>query len=129
MDNNIALLKLFPGISKALVTAILNTKGLKGLIIESYGSGNTTSQNWFIALLNNAIKKGLHIVNVTQCPGGMVNMGQYQSSAQLQKIGVISGKDITTEAAIVKLMYLLGAKIDKEDMKIIFETSLRGEIS
>ncbi|MEO1030713.1 MAG: asparaginase [Bacteroidota bacterium] len=129
LDTNIGILKLFPGISKPLVEAILNTDGLKGLIIESYGSGNATTEKWFIGLLKEAIDKGLHIINVTQCSGGGVIMGKYATSAQLRSIGVISGKDITTEAAVAKLMYLLGYNISPEEFQFYFEKPLRGEMT
>lgn len=129
MDTNIGLLKLFPGISRPICEAIFTSKLIKGLIIETYGSGNATTEPWFLELIENSVRNGLHIVNVTQCVGGSVNMGQYETSSELKTLGVISGKDITTEAALTKLMYLLGENVDKKEFKTIFETSLRGELS
>ena len=129
MDTNVAILKLFPGISKPLLEAVLKRSSLRALIIETYGSGNATTEAWFIELLRYAIDKGLHVVNVTQCVGGGINMGQYLTSAKLNEIGVISGKDITTEAAITKLMFLLGQEIPQEKFKLAFETPLCGEMT
>ncbi len=129
LDKNVALIKLYPGISEHVLQSIFETPHLRGVILETYGAGNCTTESWFVELLEKAIIKGIHIVNVTQCSGGSVIMGHYETSSQLRSIGVISGKDMTTEAAISKLMYLLGQKIATEDFKTIFETSLRGEIS
>jgi len=129
LNNNVAILKIFPGITKTVVESILCSKGLKGVIIETYGSGNAPTENWFVELLKGALNKGIQIINVTQCIGGSVIMGQYETSIELEKIGIISGNDITTESALAKLMYLLGENIPKNKFKTFFETSLRGEIS
>ncbi|MCA0152652.1 asparaginase [Winogradskyella sp. 2Y89] len=129
LDTNIGVLKLFPGISEPFVETVLSAKNLRGLIIETYGSGNATTEKWFINQLKNAINRGLYIINVTQCSGGSVIMGQYETSSQLKSIGVISGKDITTEAAVAKLMYLIGYNIKVEEFQYYFEKPLRGELT
>lgn len=129
LSTNIALVKLFPGISLAFLKSVLATPNLKSVILETYGAGNCTTEAWFIALLEETINKGIHIINVTQCAGGSVMMGHYETSNQLKDIGVISGKDISTEAAISKLMFMLGQKTAPEIFKAMYETSLRGEMS
>ncbi|MEY2870019.1 MAG: hypothetical protein RIR01_2522 [Bacteroidota bacterium] len=129
LDTNVVILKLFPGINKNVLSAIIGIPNLRGIVLETYGSGNATTEEWFLDSIQQAIAKGIYVVNVTQCSGGSVNMGQYETSSDLKKIGVLSGKDITTEAAITKLMFLLSQNIAVEDFKMMFEKSLRGEMT
>ena len=128
LDTNVIILKLFPGISEQVIAAVVAIPNLKGIVLETYGAGNAPTDEWLLAVLQKAIQNGIHIINVTQCSGGSVRMGQYETSTALREIGVVSGNDITTEAAITKLMYLLGQNELAANFKEQFETSLRGEI-
>lgn len=128
-DTNVAIMKLFPGINRNLVSAIVRTKGLRGLIIETFGSGNAPTYKWFIDELKYFIDKGGIIFNVTQCHGGSVEMGLYETSRQMLAAGVISGKDITSEASVTKLMHLLGRFSSREKVVPLLMKSLAGEIA
>lgn len=127
--KNIVLLKLFPGISQAVVKHIFDTPNLDGIIIEAFGSGNAPTDDWFIKLLKQALKKNIPVVDITQCVAGSVVLGKYETSAQLLEMGLINGYDITTEAALTKLMYILSNTHTKDNLKKLFESSLRGEIT
>ncbi|WP_298341401.1 asparaginase [uncultured Algibacter sp.] len=129
LNENIAVVKLYPGITESVLKSIFETSNLKAVIIETYGAGNCTTESWFIDILKKYIFKGVHIINITQCAGGSVMMGHYETSSLLKKIGVISGKDITTEAAVGKLMFLLGQNIPAKTFKTIYEKPLRGEMN
>ena len=128
-DENVVILKIFPGIGKLVFENILNIPGLKGVVLESFGSGNIPSSRWMISQIKNAIKRKIIFLNITQCQGGAVRMGQYETSAELLSAGVVSGKDMTSEAAITKLMFLLGQGLDHEEIKLHLNKSLIGEIS
>lgn len=128
MQAKVMVLKLFPGLSAEVLEAVLSCKHLQGIVLETFGSGNAPNESWFLNPLKKAIENGIKIVNVTQCSGGSVSMGTYETSTQLKSIGVISGKDITTEAALTKLMYLIGNQTSDQQFKSAFETPLFGEM-
>ena len=127
-EPNILLVKLFPGINKETINHLFSTPNLKGMIFETYGSGNITNEKWFLKALKIIIDKKIPVVNVTQCAGGSVDMNIYSTNIIYRNIGIISGKDISTEAAVTKLMFMLGQNIPANNFKTKFETSLRGEM-
>jgi L-asparaginase len=129
LDNSVLILKLFPGIAEIVVKSALNIVGLKGIILETYGAGNAPTDAWFIEALTEAINKGIVIYNVTQCKGGAVDMGKYETSMKLSQIGVIGGYDITTESAIAKMMYLFGQGYGGAELKRLLMIPLRGELT
>ncbi len=130
MDPNIAILKLYPGITQNVVQSVLETKDLRGVVLETYGAGNSNKSPWFLNLLEQAVNRGIIIISVTQCKGGgAVNEGKYESSFLLGKLGIVSGFDIITESAVTKLMYLLGRENNMGNIKSLLSKSLRGEMT
>ncbi|AWV98194.1 asparaginase [Arcticibacterium luteifluviistationis] len=128
LNTDVLILKLFPGISNAFVKQILATENLEAVVLETYGSGNASSDEGFLRLLKEASKNGIIIYNVSQCSGGEVRQGDYDTGKGLQNAGVISGKDITTEAAVCKLMYLLAMGNPISETKRLLQENLRGEV-
>lgn len=128
-DDNVVILKMFPGINQKVFNSILNIQGLRGVVLETFGSGNVPTSPWLIGCIKKAIRNGIIVLNITQCEGGRVMMGQYETSMELLNAGVVSGKDMTSEAAITKLMFLLGQGLKNEEIKLYLNKSLRGEIS
>lgn len=128
LDPNIALLRVFPGMTPEVVKAIVNNSSIKGIVLESYGSGNTMNFDWFLNCLKDAIKEGKVILNVSQCMGGKVVQGKYETSKMLNDIGVFSGRDITTESALAKMMFVLGTEKEKSKIGELLTSSIAGEI-
>jgi L-asparaginase len=128
-SDQITILKLFPGINRKYMDAIFSIKNLRAVILETYGSGNAPSEDWFTKRIKKAVDEGIIMLDVTQCSRGSVELGRYETSRTLQEAGVISGYDITTEAATTKLMILLAQNLEPSEIKMLLNKSLKGEIT
>jgi L-asparaginase len=127
-NANIAVLKMYPGITENAVRAITESSA-EAIVLEAFGSGNTTTAAWFINCLKEAIANNKIILDISQCKGGSVQLGVYETSRKLQKMGILSGYDLTFEAAITKLMYLLGQDLSIDEVKRLLEISIAGELT
>ena len=129
LDTDVAILKIFPGMGENRVRALFATEGLRAVILETFGSGNAPTQKWFLDIISEADRRGLIIMNITQCIAGCVDMEAYATGIELKKMGVVSGYDSTLEAALAKLFYLMGKYADNDVVKRELNKNLRGEIS
>jgi L-asparaginase len=129
LNSNITIIKLFPGLTSEILDAMLHAEGLKGVVLETYGAGNAPRHDWFYESLHDAVQRGIIIINVSQCDAGSVQMGRYETSLNLLKAGVISGYDLTSEAAVTKLMFLLGQNLSHNEIKELMQTPICGELT
>jgi len=129
LDTRVGILKIHPGITPEVVRYFLYSPETRAVIIETYGSGNAPSGQWFVDIVREAVESGKIIVNVTQCLTGTVNMNIYATGKSLEKAGVVNGYDSTTESALAKLFFLMGKSTDNEWVRQMMARNLKGEIS
>jgi L-asparaginase len=127
MDDRVALMKIFPGFSTSVYKSMFDFQLVKAVVLESFGAGNVPSNTTFFEMIKSYILEGGIVINITQCSSGSVSQGKYANSTMLNQIGVISGGDLTTEAAITKIMFLLGNYSDTNEIKRMMQVSLVGE--
>ena len=129
IETGVGIIRLFPGLTQSVLSSMLNAVGLKGIVLETYGAGNAPTEDWFVNEIKDAIDKGITIINISQCRGGQVEMGKYETSLKLKEIGLLNGKDLTTEAAITKLMLVLANYNTREEIAWRMENNWRGEMN
>jgi len=128
IDDRVAVLKLFPGINKSTIKAVLDSD-VRAIVMETFGSGNTMTDQWFLDLLKEAVDNGKNILDISQCKVGSVELGRYETSQGLEAIGVLNGYDMTFETAVTKLMYLQGELESQEEVAYWVQQSIRGELT
>ncbi|MBP3737853.1 MAG: asparaginase [Muribaculaceae bacterium] len=129
LDTGVMFLELHPGITESTLRHLLRTPDIKGVVLKTFGAGNGPSESWFTGLIREATSRGMVVLNVTQCVDGGVNDTLYETGNSLTAAGVVSGHDITSEAAITKLMYLFGLGLSADEVKRELEHALRGEVT
>lgn len=129
LDKNVVMLTLFPGIQESVIEMVVRMPTIKAIVLKTFGSGNAPQKEWLVRHLKEAERRGIIVVNITQCPRGAVEMRRYGTGLQLLQAGVVSGYDSTPECAITKLMFLLGYDFSPEETRRLMDSDLAGEIT
>ena len=128
-NTNVLVIRLFPGIGESALRGMLSLEGVEGIVLETFGAGNAPTSEWFVGAVSDALAAGKILLNVTQCKDGKVEMGLYETGLALQRAGVLCGHDMTTEAAVTKMMYVLGRERSAERRVALLSEPVCGEFT